>query len=235
LATDTASAPALINRNTAFARSRPAGYVIFMAVAIVLLYILNNISTNQIVPIDPTVTTYYSGWLVSIIDKMANAHVPHLTRFFVSCLWAINLCLFFCIIGNFTLLLYRPRWFHHLVMIVINALAMLAVYVIYHVFPFDIASGSTQTLVKILLWVIMALAGVALVVRLVQFVIALNETRTPPSSPDLPISITATYVPPSTEPSAPSGQLESPAPPVEQAPPPPDNALPPGSPTPPQT
>jgi hypothetical protein len=172
-----------------------AGYFIFMAVAIIFLYVLNNISTNQIQPIDPSLSQYYAPWLVNIINTLATSHVPYLTRFFISCLWAVNLFLGFCIMGNFTLLLYRPRWFHHLVMLIICTLALLAVYVFYHVFPLDIYTESNITLAKIIIWVIMAGVGVALVLRLVQFIKALNERERPQLPPDLPVSPLPTDLP----------------------------------------
>jgi hypothetical protein len=169
-------------------KSGVAGYFVTMAVATVLLYVLNNISTNQLQPIDPTLTTYYPGWVVDISNNLAAMHVPYLTRFFISCLWAINLFLGFTLMGNFTLLLYRPRWFHHLVMLVICALGILAVYVFYQVFPLDIYSDGLKTLVRVSLWVIMAAIAVALVLRLFPLIKALKEREPPQPPPDLPIT-----------------------------------------------
>jgi hypothetical protein len=179
----------IVSGRSAAPKNGVAGYYIFMAVAIFLLYFLNNISVNQIQPIDPSLTSYYSSWIVDISDKIAAMRIPYLTRYFISCLWAVNLFLGFCIMGNFMLLLYRPRWFHHLVMLVISALAMLAVYVIYRVFPFDINTGGAQTLARVILWMLMSAAGVVLVLKLVQVLKALSERQPPQPPAELAVSI----------------------------------------------
>jgi hypothetical protein len=185
----------IVSPKTVPPKNGVAGYFVSMAIAIILLYAVNNISTNQIQPIDPSVTSYYSGWIVNIADNLANMHVPYLTRYFISCLWAINLFLGFTIMGNFTLLLYRPRWFHHLIMLVICALAILAVFVFYRVFPLDIHSESMQTLARIIQWVIMAAIGVALVLRLVQLLKALKDREPPQPPPDLPVTVLSPDLP----------------------------------------
>jgi hypothetical protein len=194
----------IINTKPAPPKSGVAGYFVTMAVAIVLLYVLNNISTNQIQPIDPTLTTYYPNWVVNISNELAAMHIPYLTRFFISCLWAINLFLGFTLIGNFTLLLYRPRWFHHLVMLVICALAILAVYVFYEVFPLEIESDSLTTLVRVTLWVIMAAIAVALILRLFPLIKALKERKPPQPTPDLAITPLSPDLPVDSTPAPPS-------------------------------
>ncbi len=227
-----------------------------MAVAIILLYCVNNISGNQIQAIDPTLTPYYAGWLINVIDTLASMRVPYLTRDFLACLWTINLFLCFAIIGNFILLLYRPRWFHHLVMLVINALAILAVYGIYRIFPFDIHTTGAQTLAKIIIWVILALVSIALVFRLFPFIKALGERErtqppgppTQPSTPfqpsgELPPEVSIGAQPPgapvSNAPPEQPGEQQPPEAPVSTAPPEqPEGSQPseqPAAPQPPQT
>lgn len=200
----------IANLKTTPARHGRAAYFISMAVAILFLYVLNNISTNGIQPIDPALTPYYSGWLITIIDKLAAMQVPYLTRYFISCLWAINLFLGFSMMGNFTLLLYRPRWFHHLVMALICLVAVLAVYVFYHVFPLDIHSDSTATLARIILIVIMAAAGAALIRRLVLFIKALLEREPLPLPPALPVSPLPPEIPVDSTPQSQSAPPQTP-------------------------
>ncbi|MBN1191149.1 MAG: hypothetical protein JXA46_15435 [Dehalococcoidales bacterium] len=159
-----------------------AGYFIFMAVAVLCLYAVNNLSYHQFQPIDPSVSSYYPGWVVAAADKLSVMQVPFANRYFISCLWAINLFLSSCIMGNFVLLLYRPRWFHHLVMLVISALALLAVYVIYHIFPFELPDESSRTAARIILWVMIAIPAAGMLWRLYLMVRALGEIerRRPP-------------------------------------------------------
>jgi hypothetical protein len=106
-----------------------ANYFIVMAVDTVLLYVLNNLRYMNI----------------SLV-----------TADFTSCLWAVNLALGMGIIGNFTLLLYRPRWFHNVVQLVLSVLAIFGVYIIYKTFPFDIGTGTWQIAAKVILILIMA-------------------------------------------------------------------------------
>jgi hypothetical protein len=173
-----------------------AGYYIFMALAILCLYAVNNLSYHQFKPIDPSVNSYYAGWIVEVANKLAAMQIPYASTNIISCLWAINLFLAFCIVGNFILLLYRPRWFHHLIMLAIFALAIFAVYIIYQVFPFDFNGEGQKTLARIILWVIVAALAVGMVLRLFQLIQALNEREPRSLQPDLAISAVTAGSPP---------------------------------------
>jgi hypothetical protein len=170
------------------ARRGVAGYYIFMAVAILCLYAVNNLSYHQFQPIDPSVTGYYSGWIVETANRLAIMQIPYTSRDIISCLWAINLFLAFCILGNFSLLLFQQRWHHHLVMLVILALAILVVYVVYRVFPFELPEDTNPIVVRIILWVIMALLAVGMVLRLFHVLQSWHERERPPIQPDLTLS-----------------------------------------------
>jgi len=137
-----------VNMNTEMVRgmkiSKPlsvANYYVAIAFNIILLYVLNNLQ--------------YFG-------------LAFLTSDYISCLWAINLSLSFGIIGNFILLVYRPLWFHHMVQAILCALAILAVYIVYSIFPFSFDAGVFQNAVRIILILIMAGTGIGFIAEVIQ-------------------------------------------------------------------
>jgi hypothetical protein len=160
-----------------------ANYYVSIAVDIVLLYVLNNLQ--------------YFG--ISII-----------TKDYISCLWAINLALSFGIIGNFILLLYRPRWFHHLVRSILDALALFAVYVVFKIFPLSFDTDVLPTSVRIILILIMAGIFIGFIVELIRLAVALSRRRPTSQTPVPPLT------PVTPEPSTPG---EQPSPPGTSGPP----------------
>jgi hypothetical protein len=150
-----------------------ASYYAAIAVDIILLYVLNNLRYMN----------------VSII-----------TPDFTSCLWAVNLSLSVGFFGNFILLIYRPRWFHHLVQAALSLLAILAIYVVYKIFPFDLDREAFRTAVRIFLIFIMAGAGIGFLVEFIRFIIASVRREQTPRPP---------ITPPASAPPEPSGQPES--------------------------
>jgi hypothetical protein len=172
---------------------RIAHYYIAIAVDIVLLYVLNNLR--------------YMG--ISLI-----------TDYFTSCLWAINLSLSFGIVGNFTLLLYRPRWFHHLVQAILSLLAIIAVYVVYSIFPFNLGGELLPRALRIILILIMAGAAIGLLVEVVKFTLAWMQREKPPAPPSSAITPGTPESPPSlpqTESLSSPPTAEPPAPPAPPA------------------
>lgn len=137
----------------------------------------------------PGIATFYFGLAVDIvllyvINNLVYFKIPFLTDQLVSCLWAINLALGMGIIGNFVLLLYRPAWFYHLVQAISNLLVILAFYIVLRVFPFNFSQGILQTSVKVTLIVVMAGIGIASLIELIRFGLALLRKKTPPLPPD---------------------------------------------------
>jgi len=120
-------------------------YYIALAVDIILLYLMNNIKYINI----------------SFIDQ----------ELFASCLWAINLVLGMGIMGNFFLLLYRPKWFYHFTQMVLNFLVAFGLYIIFRVFPFSFDQEMIKTAVKIVLIVVTAGIGLSAVYEMIRFII----------------------------------------------------------------
>lgn len=134
---------------------------------------------NSVPSTNKHTAVYYIGTAVYIIllyffNNIIYANIPFLiTKDYINCLWAINLALGLGIIGNFTLLLYRPRWFTHLVQAILSALGVFAIYIIYHIFPFTFAIQNPGQAIKIVLIIIMIILSIHVVIEAIRCVKAL--------------------------------------------------------------
>jgi hypothetical protein len=98
----------------------------------------------------------------------------------MQCLWAVNITLSFSIMGNFFLLIYRPRWFHYLVQAVLYGLGIVAVYVVYAIYPFIFESVKINNGIKAALITGMAGLATALIIAFIRFIRAItHQTRRP--------------------------------------------------------
>jgi hypothetical protein len=150
-----------------------SGYLIAMAVSIVLLYIVNNLFVDAIAPLEPYVISTYPSFLIVIINFFANLHSLIFSKDLVIYLWAINLALAFSIVGNLVLLIWHSRWFLHLIKAFLLGLAILPVYLILSRFPIIIQSHIGQTIIKAFLITLLSALGVAFIIEAVRFVLAL--------------------------------------------------------------
>jgi hypothetical protein len=167
--------------------SRVAGYYFIMAVDIILLYLFNNMLNFLTHPIDINASQDYPGIIYNVIKFFVDLKFSFLTKDFTSCLWAINLALACGIIGNFVLLLYRPRWFHHLMQAIPGFLAVLAIILVLRIFPFNLEAGLQQNGAKIILIALAAGFGANAVYESVRFVIAFIRREKAPPPPPTPI------------------------------------------------
>jgi hypothetical protein len=147
------------------------GYIWGIAACLIALYILNNILENYVMPFDPNSSKDYPGFILYIINSLAAIKVSFLTKDFISCLWAVNTTITIAILGLFSLLLYRPRWYHHLVHAFIGLVTILPLLVIYEKFPLFFSTGSMTENARIALFVLMAIFGVAFLSEFIKFVI----------------------------------------------------------------
>ncbi len=141
----------------------------------------NDTKTDRV----PGIANYYIGIAVDIvllyaINNLVYFEIPFLTDQLISCLWAVNLALGMGIMGNFILLIYRPHWFYHLVQFMMNALFILALYVLLRIFPFNISQSILQSTLKVTLIVVMSGIGIASFVEIVKFVITIFRKTTQP-------------------------------------------------------
>ncbi len=155
----------------AWERYSVKGFVWAMAACIIVLYILNNILQNYIMPLDPNISKDYPGFVVNIINGLAAMKVHWLTEGFISCLWAVNTALSVAILGFFSLLLYRPRWYQHLVQAVICLVAILPFYIIYVKFPLFFSTASAADQARIVLYAIMAIFAVGFLAEFARFAV----------------------------------------------------------------
>jgi hypothetical protein len=156
------------------------GYLVAIAVNIFLLYVVNNLVSTIPHTLDEYASKDYPGIIITVVHWAVNFQASFITSDFVSCLWAINLALCLGIIGNFTLLLYRPDWLHHLIQIILSATGFLAVFVLFNIFPFSIVAGTPQTVIRVLLIMAMAGMAVSLIVELIRFIrspVSFGNTR----------------------------------------------------------
>jgi hypothetical protein len=96
--------------------ARRSGYVIAIAVNVVMLYVVNNLL----------------AWNL----------LPFLTDDFGRVLWLIDISLLATIMVNFVYLAYDQSWFRSLGQIGLNLISLVVAVRMYQVFPFDF-SGST--------------------------------------------------------------------------------------------
>jgi hypothetical protein len=104
-------------------------YFTSLAINIVLLYVVNNLR--------------YMG-----ITQLTEAKL-------ISCMWSLNIIFGLAIIGNFTLILYRPKWLFYLVQTLINAAGVNAFFFIYQLYPFNLGNPTLDSIIKIILVLIM--------------------------------------------------------------------------------
>jgi hypothetical protein len=75
--------------------------------------------------------------LLYVVQHVVDWNVPWITPAWSDVLWAVNLSLTASIVANALFLAYDRAWFHRLVDVITTALALLAAYWMYVLFPFD--------------------------------------------------------------------------------------------------
>lgn len=117
------------------------GYLVTIAVNVVLLYVANHLL----------------DWQVSFI-----------TPKFEAALWAINLSLGANVLGNAILMFYDARPFKHAMQVILNVPAFLSVMVLYTIFPFAEEPQGLAGSLRIALVVAMVGIGIGTLAELVQ-------------------------------------------------------------------
>ena len=95
-----------------------------------------------------------------IVNNILNWHIYFITNAFSEVLWILNLTIIVTIIGNVLLLLYSPDKFRHVMKIILNIFAFIAVYFVYEVFPFNFYNSFYNWGVTVLL--ILAMIGIVI-------------------------------------------------------------------------
>jgi hypothetical protein len=129
---------------------------ITIGVLVIFLYLFNNLVYFYVpyIPNDPT------GIFWSILKNVyGHAEISFLTKEFVSCLWAINLFLLVSILGYFSFFLYKPSWYQYFVLTLVSILGILALFVVFFIFPFKLDSRLLIIIIKTLIIIFIASAA----------------------------------------------------------------------------
>jgi hypothetical protein len=126
-------------------------------------------------PADLRATGYGISIVVNVILLYVAHHllawgVPFLTPAFTDVLWAIDLSIGATIVANAIYMAYDPSWLRHVSEIVLDLLALLSVYTIYRVFPFQFEQTWWYQSATLTLLVLMFAILIAVIVNLVQAV-----------------------------------------------------------------
>lgn len=124
--------------------ARRFGYIISIAVNLVLLYLANGVP---------------------------NWDVPLITNDWPDVLWIVNLSLEATIVANLVFLAYDPRWFRHGVQIILNALSIVVIFTLYRVFPFDLGQEQYNQIARLALLAGIVAVGIAVIVEFVGLVL----------------------------------------------------------------
>jgi hypothetical protein len=122
--------------------------LITIGVCVLLVYLFNNLYYTYSPHIQNDTTQFFGIFLKNLYD---HGEIPVISKNFINCLWAINLFLFLSILGYFSLLIYTQKLYKKMVFLCISILGIIAITVIYIVFPFRISSGAMIMVVKVLL------------------------------------------------------------------------------------
>jgi hypothetical protein len=150
------------------------GYIIAIAISIILLYTFNNLLNIYV----PWIPSDFSKFFWNVLNNVYNhVEIPHLSKAFMQCLWAINIALSFSIIGNFLLLVFRPHWFQHLIRAIIFGLGIIAAYVVYAIYPFNFDNATINNIIKAVLIVGIAILFMSFTIACVRCIITLMSER----------------------------------------------------------
>jgi cbb3-type cytochrome oxidase subunit 3 len=151
------------------------GYLIVMAISIILLYVVNNLFVDAIAPLEPYVINTYPKLIISAINFFVNLHSLIFSDDLVKYLWSINLVLSLSIVGNLVLLIWHPRWFIHLLKGLLLGLAVLPVFLVLTRFPFAVQSQIWQTVLKAFLFTLIVMLMAVAFIEIVRFIFALQN------------------------------------------------------------
>jgi hypothetical protein len=110
--------------------------------------------------------------LLYIVNNLIYWNLSFISSSYTDVLWALNLTIFFTLVGNVSFILYDPPWFKHLVKIIINFTALYAAYIIYVVFPFTISQNYMVIVLKILIILAIIAAFISIIVEIFKFLYA---------------------------------------------------------------
>jgi hypothetical protein len=154
---------------------RIRGYIAAIVISIILLYFLNNLLNLYV----PWIPSDFSRFFWNILNNVYNhVEIPFLSRAYMQCLWAVNIALSFSIMGNFFLLVFRPRWFQYLIRGIIFGSGILAAYVIYAIYPFKIDSAAVNNTLKAIIIIGIAGLSAGVIFSLIKCLTSFKQDKT---------------------------------------------------------
>jgi hypothetical protein len=106
--------------------------------------------------------------MLYVVHHLVEWGVPFITPAFADVVWAFDLSLGTSIAVNALLMLSDRPWWRHVGDVAREATALIATYVLYQVFPFDLPSALAATLAGLVLPLIMLILVISIVVHTVQ-------------------------------------------------------------------
>ncbi len=153
---------------------RIRGFIVAIAVSIILLYTFNNLLLIYV----PWIPSDFSKFFWNILNNVYNhVEIPFLSKAYEQCLWAINIALFFSIMGNFFLLMFRPRWFQYLVRAVIFGSGILPAYVIFAIFPFKIDNAVLENSIEVILIIGIVGLSIGVIISLIRCIFSFKREK----------------------------------------------------------
>ena len=114
--------------------------------------------------------------LLYIANNLIYWNLSFISASYTDVLWAVNLTIFFTIVGNVSFILYDPPWFKHLTKIIINSTALYAAYIIYVVFPFTLNQEYQVIILKIVIILAMMAAFLSVIFEIIKLLYAFAKS-----------------------------------------------------------
>jgi hypothetical protein len=118
--------------------------------------------------------------LLYVAQHLLEWHVPWFTPAWSDVLWAVNLSLEVSIAVNVLFLLVGWKWFHHLAGTASCAVAVLATWWIYVVFPFDFGDVAANSRAHLVILLVLAATSIGMLVNAVLGLVELIRAAAEP-------------------------------------------------------
>ncbi|MFH0971851.1 MAG: hypothetical protein V1835_04770 [Candidatus Micrarchaeota archaeon] len=111
--------------------------------------------------------------MIHIANNLLSWDVPYLTSSFIFVLWAFNLSFWAQIIANLFYFLYDAKWFRNIGKLITDLLGLIAVYVLYVIFPFDFGATGIEGPMRLALFFAIVIIALAIVFRIFKLFVFL--------------------------------------------------------------
>ncbi|MCL5072880.1 MAG: hypothetical protein M1308_18585 [Actinobacteria bacterium] len=109
-----------------------------------------------------------NGIFIFVLNNLLNWNADFINASYNKCLWAINISLGASIIANLIFIFYDPEWFKHLLEVFTSIAALVALYVIYAIFPFTFRDEIWENILSIFLIFAMVISGINIIYQIIR-------------------------------------------------------------------